>query len=66
MHKARVLSSLEQSRVLYEKELRADLGFSMSEQTRARLREQQVAYCRILAWAELNALQGKPVWPPAK
>jgi hypothetical protein len=50
---------LEQSRVLYEKELRADLGYSMSAQTRARLREQRVEFCKILTWAELNALQGK-------
>jgi len=59
---------LEQSRVLYEKELKADLGFSMSAQTRARLREQRVEFCNILTWAELNALQGKPLLshePPA-
>jgi hypothetical protein len=54
---------LEQSRVLYEQEAVADLGYSMSQQTKARLDEQRVAYCRALAWAELQALQGRPVWP---
>lgn len=56
---------LDESRTLYEQEVRADLGYSMSQQTRARLREQRVAYCRALTLAELAALQGKPVWPPA-
>ncbi len=54
---------LDESRTLYEQEVKADLGFSMSRQTRARLDEQRVAYCRALTWAELNALQGKPLWP---
>jgi hypothetical protein len=55
---------LEESRTLYEQEVRADLGYSMSQQTRARVREQRVAYCRALALAELAGLQGQPVWPP--
>ena len=54
---------LDESRTLYEQEVKSDLGYSMSQQTLARLREQQVAYCQALAWAELNALQGEPVWP---
>jgi hypothetical protein len=54
---------LDESRVLYEQEAAADLGYSMSRQTKARLDEQRVAYCRVLAWAELQALQGRPVWP---
>jgi hypothetical protein len=54
---------LDESRVLYEQEAAADLGYSMSQQTKARLDEQRVAYCRVLAWAELQALQGRPVWP---
>jgi hypothetical protein len=53
---------LEESRVLYEQEAAADLGFSMSQQTRAHLDQQRVAYCQALAWAELQALQGRPVW----
>jgi hypothetical protein len=54
---------LDESRVLYEQEAAADLGYSMSQQTKAKLDEQRVGYCRILAWAELQALQGRPVWP---
>jgi len=54
---------LDESRVLYEQEAAADLGYSMSQQTKAKLDEQRVAYCRVLAWAELQALQGRPVWP---
>ncbi len=54
---------LDESRTLYEQEVKSDLGYSMSQQTLARLREQRVAYCQALAWAELNALQGEPVWP---
>jgi hypothetical protein len=57
---------LEESRTLYEQEVRADLGYSMSQQTRARLREQRVAYCRALTLAELAALQGRPAWPLGK
>ena len=53
---------LDESRTLYEQEVKADLGFSMSQQTRAHLQEQRVTYCRALAWAEINALLGEPVW----
>jgi hypothetical protein len=53
---------LDESRTLYEQEVKADLGFTMSRQTLARLEEQRVAYCRALTWAELNALQGRPLW----
>ena len=51
---------LDESRTMYELEVKADLGFSMSQQTKARRAEEQVALCRALTWAELNALQGKP------
>jgi len=54
---------LDESRTLYEQEVKSDLGYSMSQQTLARLREQRVAYCQILTWAELNALQGLPLLP---
>jgi len=50
---------LDESRTLYEQEVKADLGYSMSQQTMARLHEDQVRYCRALGWAELNALQGR-------
>jgi hypothetical protein len=56
---------LDESRTLYEQEVKADLGFSMSQQTKSRLQEKQAAYCRALTWAELQALQGQPVWSAA-
>ncbi len=52
---------LDESRTLYELEAAADLGFSMSQQTRARRDEEQVAFCQALTMAELDALQGRPV-----
>jgi hypothetical protein len=52
---------LDESRTLYELEAQADLGFSMSQQTRARRDQEQVALCQALTLAELDALQGKPV-----
>lgn len=52
---------LDESRTLYELEARADLGFSMSQQTRARRDQEQVALCRTLTLAELQALQGQPL-----
>ena len=54
---------LDESRTLYEQEVTADLGYSMSQQTMTRMQETRVAFCRALAWAELNALTGRPVWP---
>ncbi len=51
--------SFEQSRVLYEQEKKADLGFSMSQQTLAGLLEVRTGYCRLLALAELRALRGE-------
>jgi hypothetical protein len=50
---------LDESRTMYELEVRADLGFSMSQQTRARRDEEKVALCRALTRAELDALQGR-------
>ncbi len=49
---------LDESRTLYELEAQADLGFSMSQQTRARRDEEETAFCRALTRAELKALQG--------
>jgi len=54
---------LDESRTLYDQEVTADLGYSMSQQTLTRLRERRIAYCRALAWAEIQALTGKPIWP---
>lgn len=61
---ARVESSwrdlkLDESRTLYDLEVRADLGFSMSQQTKARRDEEEVALCQALTRAELAALQGQ-------
>jgi len=53
---------LDRSRTLYEQEVTADLGYSMSQQTEGRFEEQRVDYCRFLAWAEIRALIGEPVW----
>jgi hypothetical protein len=50
---------LDESRTLYELEAQADLGFSMSQQTKARRDEEQVALCQALTHAELQALQGQ-------
>ncbi len=52
---------LDESRTLYEQEVSADLGYSMSQQTQTRLQLQRVGYCRALAWAELRALMGRPL-----
>ncbi len=54
---------LDESRTLYEQEVAADLGYSMSQQTMTRMLDARVDYCRTLAWVELNALTGAPVWP---
>ena len=60
---------LERSRTLYEQEVKSDIGDAMTQQSKARLHEQQIQFCHALTLAQLNALQGKPVWPlpqPAK
>ncbi len=53
---------LDESRTLYDQEVAADLGYSMSQQTRARMLERRIGYCQALTWAELNALIDRPVW----
>jgi hypothetical protein len=57
---------LDESRTLYDQEVTADLGYSMSQQTMTRMRETQIRYCRVLAWAELNALAARPILTPAE
>lgn len=60
---------LERSRTLYEQEVKSDIGDAMTQQSKARLQAQQIQFCQALSLAQLNALQGKPVWPlpqPAK
>lgn len=55
---------LERSRTLYQQEVRSDIGDAMTQQSRARLQQQQVRFCHALALAQLGALQGQAVWPP--
>ncbi len=57
---------LERSRALYEMEVSTDLGDSMVQMTDARLRAMRTLYALSLAWAELEALTGRPVDPLAK
>ncbi|KAG1661933.1 hypothetical protein GQR58_021208 [Nymphon striatum] len=52
---------LEMSRTLYEMEVRARIGKSMTLQSKARMEEERVKYCTTIAWAQLNALTGKPI-----
>ncbi|MBK1646063.1 hypothetical protein CKO25_15695 [Thiocapsa imhoffii] len=52
---------LDESRTLYEQEVTADLGYSMSLQSQTRLQTERLRYCRALTWAELNALIGGPI-----
>lgn len=53
--------ALEQSRGLYELELRAALGASMAETVEANLRSRRNEYQLALALARLEALLGKPL-----
>jgi hypothetical protein len=57
---------LERSRTLYEQEVSSDLGDAMTQQSKARLQQQQIQLCSALTLAQLNALQGKTVWPLPK
>ena len=52
---------LEMSRTLYEMEVTARIGKSMTLQSKARMEEERVKYCTTLAWAQLNALTGLPI-----
>ena len=52
---------LEMSRSLYEMEVKASLGRSMTLQSKARMQEERINYCVTLAWAQLNALQGQDI-----
>ncbi len=58
--------NLELSRALYEMEVKSSLGRSMTLQSKARMKEEQLNYCQTLAWAQLNALRGLDVLTPAK
>jgi outer membrane protein TolC len=47
---------LEKSRALYEMEVKADLGYSMTDLTRAQLESAQTDYKLALAWYKLDLL----------
>ena len=47
---------LEESRALYEMEVKADLGFSMTELTEAQLTSAQTDYQLVLVWYKLDLL----------
>lgn len=51
--------SLEQSRALYEMEVKADLGDAMVELTEAQLLTAQINYQFMLAWYKMDLLTGK-------
>jgi hypothetical protein len=57
---------LERSRTLYEQEVKSDIGDAMTQQSKARLQQQQIQFCHALTLAQLNALQGNPLWPLPK
>jgi len=58
---------LELSRALYEMEVKASLGRSMTLQSKARMEEERIGYCQTLALAQLNALLGSDdILSPAK
>ncbi len=56
--------NLELSRALYEMEVEASLGRSMTLQSKARMNDEALNYCQNLTWAKLNALQGQDVLTP--
>ena len=60
--------NLEMSRALYEMEVKASLGRSMTLQSKARMEEERIGYCKTLAWAQINALLGEDniLTPPPK
>ena len=47
---------LEQSRALYEMEVKADLGYSMTELTEAQLNSAKTDYQLVLVWYKLDLL----------
>jgi hypothetical protein len=56
--------NLDMSRALYDMEVKADLGNSMTLQSKAILQEERIHYCQYLSWAQLNALQGIAILSP--
>lgn len=56
---------LDRSRALYEMEVSSDLGDGMVQMSDAHLRSMRTLFALSLAWAELDALLGRPVAPLA-
>jgi len=56
--------NLELSRALYEMEVEASLGRSMTLQSKARMNDETLNYCQNLTWAKLNALRGRDILTP--
>lgn len=54
---------LDQSRALYEMEVKTELGDSMTQVSDARLQYAQTKFKSALALARLNALSGNPIYP---
>ena len=50
----------DQSRALYELELRSDLGDAQAKAAAAMLESTRVRFQRALLWAELDGLRGHP------
>lgn len=55
---------LDMSRTLYDMEVKADLGDSMTLQSKTVFESSRIRYCQYLAWAQLNGLQGLPILNP--
>jgi len=53
--------ALDESRALYEMEVKADLGDSMVQVSNARLKNAEARYSTALLWAKIDALQGKSI-----
>ena len=53
--------ALDESRALYEMEVKADLGDSMVQVSNARLKSAESNYTTALIWAKIDALLGKSI-----
>lgn len=54
---------MDRARTLYELEERSDLGDAQAELLRALLENDRIRYELTLAWSEIDALTGSPVYP---
>ncbi len=56
---------LDRSRALYEMEVNSDLGDALVVSSQARLRQAELEYQLLLAWARLNVLRGQALFATA-